>query len=268
MKRTTYILIGLIVSGLVVIVAFIVLMSVSGQSHQSNGLFVGGDERVEMNLDNVHTVKMFINRDKDGENRWAYVNGDVTVTSPSTAGERKIVYPKNQYLKVSQVNDTLLMELDFSNGNIPAKFRDRDNIYATGMDVQLSVDSLNSLLFYTNGLKMNLKKVKMDSLFVHVLHQKVLLDSCQFRSFSVDGEDLRFEAKDSKIENFYLNLNSTWNWHFENCEIGTEYLRGSNSHRNSLQVGECRRLVWTPLNKEAQLQVTLREDSEIIVNPK
>lgn len=268
MKRTTYILIGLIVSGLIVIVAFIVLISVSGQSHQSNGLFVGGDERVEMNLDNVHTVKMFINRDKDGENRWAYVNGDVTVTSPSTAGERKIVYPKNQYLKVSQVNDTLLMELDLSNGNIPEKFRDRDNIYAVGMDVQLSVDSLNSLLSYTHGIKMNLKKVKMDSLFVYALHQEVLLDSCQFRSFSVDGEGLRFKAKDGKIENFYLNLNSTWDWKFENCEIGTEYLRGSDSHRNSLQVGECKRVVWTPLNEKAQLQVALRESAEIIVNPK
>lgn len=91
MKRTTYILIGLIVSGLVVIVTFIVLISVSGQSHQSNGFFVGGDERVEMNLNNVHTVKMFINKDKDSENRWAYVNGDVTVTSPSTAGERLFI---------------------------------------------------------------------------------------------------------------------------------------------------------------------------------
>ena len=39
MKRTTYILIGLIVSGLVVIVTFIVLISVSGQSHK-NGFFV------------------------------------------------------------------------------------------------------------------------------------------------------------------------------------------------------------------------------------
>lgn len=267
MKRTTYILIGLIVSGLIVIVVSIALVATTGESYKQNGLFVGGDERVEMDLDNVHAVKMFINRDKDGEDRWIYVNGDVTVTSSSTAGERKIVYPKNQYLKVSQVNDTLLMELDFNNGNIPAKFRDRDNIYAVGMDVQLSVDSLSSLLFYTQGLKMNLKEVKMDSLFVHVLHQEVLLDSCQFRSFSIDGEDLRFKAKDSKIENFYLNLNSTWNWKIESCEIGTEYLRGTKKHHNALQVGECNRVVWTPLDKDAQLQMTLREKAEIIVNP-
>ena len=107
----------------------------------------------------------------------------------------------------------------------------------------------------------------MDSLFVHVLHQEVLLDSCQFRSFSIDGEDLRFKAKDSKIENFYLNLNSTWNWKIESCEIGTEYLRGTKKHHNALQVGECNRVVWTPLDKDAQLQMTLREKAEIIVNP-
>ncbi|WP_290081411.1 hypothetical protein [Bacteroides acidifaciens] len=79
---------------------------------------------------------------------------------------------------------------------------------------------------------------------------------------------MRFKAKDGKIENFYLNLNSIWRWNFENCEIGTEYLRGSNFHRNSLQVGECKRVVWTPLNEKAQLQVTFRERAEIIVNPK
>ncbi len=94
MKRTTYILIGLIVSGLIVIVVSIALVATTGKSYKQNGLFVGGDERVEMDLDNVHAVKMFINRDKDGEDRWIYVNGDVTVTSSSTAGERKIVYQR------------------------------------------------------------------------------------------------------------------------------------------------------------------------------
>lgn len=266
MKRTTYILIGLIVSGLIVIVASIIFISTAGKPYQEDGFFIGGDQ-VEMNMDGIHVVKMLVDYSGDNEKRGVYLNGDVKVTSSSVAGERKIVYPKNDCLKVNRLNDTLLMEFDFKDHNIPEKFRDKNFVYVSGVNVQMFADSLNSLFIYTHGLKLNLKEAKMDSLFVHVIHQEVLLDSCQFRSFSLDGKELRFKAKDSKIENFYLNLDSTWDWKVINSEIGTEYLRGSKSHHNSLQVGECKRVVWTPLNKEAQLQVTLRENSEIIVNP-
>lgn len=267
MKRTTYILIGLIVSGLIVIVASIIFISTAGKPYKEDGLFIGGDQE-EMNMDGIHVVKMFLAQSEDSKERNIYMNGDVKVTSPSVGEGGKIVYPKNEYLKVSRMNDTLLVEFDFNERNIPEKFRNKSYVYAVGMDVQMSVDSLNSFFIDTRGLKLNLKEAKMDSLFVHVIHQEVLLDSCQFRSFSIDGKNLRFKAKDSKIENFYLNLDSTWEWKFENCEIGTEYLRGSNSHRNFLQVGKCKRVVWTPLNEKAQLQVTLRENAEIIVNPK
>ena len=41
MKRTTYILIGLIVSGLIIIVVSIALVATTGKSYKQNGLFVG-----------------------------------------------------------------------------------------------------------------------------------------------------------------------------------------------------------------------------------
>ena len=266
MKRTTYILIGLIVSGLIVIIASIIFISTSEKPYPENGLFVGG-ELVEMNMDGIHVVKMFVSQSEDSKERRIYMNGDVKMSSPSAAGERKIVYPKNEYLKVNRMNDTLLMEFDFNNRNIPKKFRNKDYMYATGIDVQMSVDSLNSLFINTQGLRLNLKEVKMDSLFVHAIYQKVLLDYCQFRSFSIDGEELRFTAKDRKMENFYLNLNSAWDWGIENCDIDTEYLRGSGTHRNALLVGECKRVMWIPTGKDAQLQLYLQEKAEIIVNP-
>lgn len=267
MKRTTYILIGLIVSGLIVIVAMIILISMSGRPYDKDAVFLGG-ERAEMSLDNIHVVKMFVKRTDVLEKQYVYINGNMTVTSPSTIGESKITYSKNQYLKVNRTNDTLLLELDFCDYNIPEKYRGKNYLNAVEMDVQMSVDSLNSILLYTNGINLNLKEVRMDSLFVHVLRQDVLLDSCEFRSFNIDGRDMKFKAKSSKIENFHLNLDSTWKWELENCEIGTEYLRGSQSHHNSLQMGECKRIIWTPLKKDARLQMTLREKAEIIVTPK
>lgn len=60
--------------------------------------------------------------------------------------------------------------------NIPEKFRNKDFVNAVGMDVQMSVDSLNSIFIDTRGLKLNLKEVK-GFFVVHYNHQEVLVDS-------------------------------------------------------------------------------------------
>lgn len=54
-------------------------------------------------------------------------------------------------------------------------------------------------------------------------------------------------------------MDGVWRWTFENTEVGTEYLSGSNQHSNDLQKGECKRVVWTPLTEDARLQVNVRE---------
>ena len=49
MKRTTYIFIGLLVSGLIVIVATIIFIFMSGKPYQEDGAFLG-NEQVKMDL--------------------------------------------------------------------------------------------------------------------------------------------------------------------------------------------------------------------------
>ena len=95
----------------------------------------------------------------------------------------------------------------------------------------------------------------------------VSLDSCQLRSLDIQGNVREFHAKDSKIENFYLNLDGVWRWTFANTEVGTEYLTGSSHHSNDLQKGECKRVVWTPLTEDACLQMNIEEKAEITITP-
>lgn len=52
MKRTTYIFIGLLVSGLIVIVATIIFIFMSGKPYQEDGAFLG-NEQVKMDLNGV-----------------------------------------------------------------------------------------------------------------------------------------------------------------------------------------------------------------------
>mgnify|MGYP000178781923 FL=1 len=61
MKRTTYIFIGLLVSGLIVIVATIIFIFMSGKPYQEDGAFLG-NEQVKMDLNGVHVIKVFTSR--------------------------------------------------------------------------------------------------------------------------------------------------------------------------------------------------------------
>lgn len=159
------------------------------------------------------------------------------------------------------------MKLDLNVNNSPEKYRDRDYIFVSGFDVSLAVDSLASIIADAEGLKLNLINVETDSLFVRGNRYNISLDSCRLGSFDIQGNGLDFHAKDSKIENFYLNLDGVWRWTFENTEAGTEYLSGSDRHSNDLQKGECKRVVWTPLTEDARLQVNVREEAVIMITP-
>lgn len=267
MKRTTYIFIGLLVSGLIVIVATIIFIFMSGKPYQKDGAFLG-NEQVKMDLNGVHVIKVFTSQDGVSEARRVFISGEMKIGSTAASlGKEQVSYPKGDYLNVTQKNDTLFMKLDLNVNNIPEKYRDRDYIFVSGFDVSLAVDSLTGIVTGEEGLKLNLIGIETDSLFVRGNRYNISLDSCRLGSCDIQGNGLDFHAKDSKIENFYLNLDGVWRWTFENTEVGTEYLSGSNQHSNDLQKGECKRVVWTPLTEDARLQVNVREKAEITITP-
>ena len=266
MKRTTYIFIGLLVLGLMVIVATIIFISMLGKPYQEDVTF-GGDEQVTMDLNGVHVVKVFVSQDGVPKERRVFINGEMKIESISaSAGKEQISYPKGKYLNVIQKNDTLFMRLDFSSNNISDEYYNGGFIYSTGFDVKLAVDSLAGIITDTDGLKLNLKGIDADSLFVRG-RNNALLDSCQIHSLDIQGNRLEFHARNSKIENFYLNLDGVRKWTFENTEVETEYLSGSDHHSNDLQKGVCNRVVWTALAKDARLQVNVREKAAITITP-
>lgn len=265
MKRTTYILMGLLVSGLLVIVITIIVMSMPNQGRPSDGIALGV-ERTELDIKGVHVIKMVVNQGKDQEKRKVFINhGKVAIVPSLTSGKNRISYPKSQNLNVSQKKDTLLVELDLNAHNVPSDVWSADPFFVFGLDMQLSVDSLTTIMSTMEGVKFDLKEIQTDSLFVRIDRQEVFLDSCQFRSFDIAGAaGMSFQAKNSKIDNFYLDLDGVWRWSFENSVIGVEYLTGSGSNNaTNIQKGECDRVIWTPKSDDANLRITVREKAEL-----
>jgi hypothetical protein len=213
----------------------------SGKPYQEDGVFLG-NEQVKMDLNGVHVIKVFTSQDGVSEARRVFIGGEMKIGSTAAlSGKELVSYPKGDYLN--------------------------DYIFVSGFDVSLAVDSLTGIVTGEEGLKLNLIGIETDSLFVRGNRYNISLDSCRLGSCDIQGNGLDFHAKDSKIENFYLNLDGVWRWTFENTEVETEYLSGSNQHSNDLQKGECKRVVWTPLTEDARLQVNVREKAEITITP-
>lgn len=266
MKRTTYILIGLLIAGLGTILTTVIVMSMMGEVRSGSDIRFEG-ERQEMSLNGVRAVKIFISQVEVRAKKRILINGEMLITSASESSKESISYPKNEHLKIEQKEDTLFIELDFNAYSIPEKLRHEDFIFADGLNIHLTADSITSLVSNARGLMLNFKELKSDSLSMNVGHQAVVLNSCRFGSFGIAGHQFSFRANDSEIDNFYLNLDGVRNWKFNNTKIDTQYLSGSGHHTDDLQKGECRRILWTPLKENAQLKMNIREKAEIIIAP-
>ena len=75
-----------------------------------------------------------------------------------------------------------------------------------------------------------------------------------------------FNAHQSIIPYLYLDLDGVRNWGVHECTIGTEHLTGSETyHRNELQKGECKKMIWTPKKEDAVLHVRMKEKGCLVL---
>lgn len=266
MKRTTYILIGLLIAGLGTILTTVIVISMMGEVRSGSDVSFGGEQQ-EMSLNGVRAVKIFISQAEVRAPKRILISGEMLITPASESSKESISYPKNEHVKIKQKEDTLLIELDFNAYSIPEKLQHKDYIFADGLNMHLTADSITGFVSNARGLALNFKELKSDSLSMKVGRQEVVLNSCRFRSFDISGRQFNIRANDSEIDNFYLNLDGVRNWKFNNTKTDTQYLSGSGRHTDDLQKGECRRVVWTPLKEDAQLKMNIREKAEIIISP-
>ena len=108
MKRTTYILIGILVLGLLVLLAFVFYASVAGNKpKEDKELF---PESVSMDATGVHTVKFRL----DKENVYIPLLGRLWV-KPGQGETKTFSYPKgaSKYFTVEREKDTLFVSFRY-----------------------------------------------------------------------------------------------------------------------------------------------------------
>lgn len=264
MKRTTYILIGMLISLLVLMVGGTLYISTQGTDRDIYTLPVS-DKMEKSEFPGIRAVKLYTDDSRSIGLHGAHLN-----VVPASDGQVRLSYPESDYLKVSRDADTLVICLDLSNYDFPG--RKKDYILPTLQveGLQLTLETGAGLTFLSNrigGMNTKIKRMQADSLTTYSIGGEMCLDSCHIRALNVDGWAIAFNANQSAIRHLYLDLDGVHKWTVDQCAIDTEHLTGRGNHRNQLQKGECRQVVWTPKEEDASLSVVLSEKSTFMLQP-
>lgn len=264
MKRTTYILIGMLIAVLVLMVGGILYISTQGTDADLYTLPVS-DKMEKTEFPGIRAVKLYTDDSRSIGLQGAHLN-----VVPASDGQVRLSYPECDYLKVSRDADTLVICLDLSNYKFPDGGKDYilPTLRVDGLQLTLEADA--DLTFLSNrigGMNTRIRGMQSDSLTIYSRGGEIRLDSCHIRALNVDGWYLAFNANQSTIRHLYLDLDGINNWTVNQCTIDTEHLTGSGKHRNQLGKGECRQVVWTPKEEDASLSVVLSEKSTFMLQP-
>lgn len=270
MKRTTYIIIGLILASFVGFVVFLFICTWKVERPPS--MRCTGDP-LTMDASGIKTLRIVGDKERD-EIDFCF-SARLAVTSAQPGEKATLTYPQADYLQVSRVADTLLVSFHADVLPLDDKVRKYGYLLVEDIQIQLQADAeLNTVASQDVVLDATMERLTLDSLAVNTSAllryggTNLKVDSCSLRSLFVVGgmsNHTSFSGSNSRIENLHLGLNAIGSWILTDCDVDTEYLSGYGNNRCSLEKGECKQMIWQPGNENSELQVTLKEPSKVLV---
>lgn len=267
MKRTTYIIAGILLVGLLAVGSITFYLVTGHISRNDNRVEIGGQQK-SIQLPACKTVQLSIKSDQADRNRYVSFNGIYLTVEPadSATGSLTSVDGLDSYMSLEQEGDTLNIVFDFSADKLDEKFRDKRWIGLQTSGIQLrvpqSIEKVSSSLL---GVETTFKGFQRDSLCFDV-RGVVKVEECHIRSLHAQGSSLFLNS--GKVDDLHLNLNlvSECKVNTKSFQIDTEYLSGKRKHQWSLQKDECRQVIWSPLADDATLNLNLKQSAKLQLN--
>lgn len=277
MKRTTYIILGVLLALLAGMSATIIYWGTHSGSASDMIVRLEGEERMRP-LPACKVIRFRMDRmlhkqgGNDELNYYLAVNNiRLKVTSADTAtGSFFYVADIEEFMDFQSQGDTLDIVFSFPpeklkkkmpQGKIPSYF----NLQAEPLELRLpeSVEYLKGEVFDA----VELQDLQRDSLFIDFLHSPatVFVQNSHFRALSALSRQLCLNS--GSVDHLYLNLDELYSFEVktDSFRIDTEYLSGSRSVDFQADPQECRRILWNPLSENAKLNLKIKNPSEILL---
>lgn len=277
MKRTTYVILGVLLALLAGMSATIIYWGTHSGSASDMAVRLEGEERMRP-LPACKVIRFRMDRmlhkqgGNDELNYYLAVNNiRLKVTSADTAaGSFFYVADIEEFMNFQSQGDTLDIVFSFPpeklkkkmpQGKIPSYF----NLQAEPLELRLpeSVEYLKGEVFDV----VELQDLQRDSLFIDFFDgpAMVSVQNSHFRALSALSRQLCLNS--GSVDRLYLNLDGLYSFKVEtdSFRIDTEYLSGSRNVDFQADPQECRRILWNPLSKNAKLNLKMKNPSEILL---
>lgn len=278
MKRTTYVILGVLLALLAGMSATIIYWGTHSGSASDITVRLEGEERMRP-LPACKVIRFRMDRmlhkqgGNDELNYYLAVNNiRLKVTSADTAtGSFFYVADIEEFMHFQSQGDTLDIVFSFPpeklkkkmpQGKIPSYF----NLQAEPLELRLpeSVEYLKGEVFDA----VELQDLQRDSLFIDFFDgpAMVSVQNSHFRALSALSRQLCLNS--GSVDRLYLNLDGLYNFKVEtdSFRIDTEYLSGSRNVDFQADPQECRRILWNPLSENAKLNLKMKNPSEILLH--
>lgn len=275
MKRTTYIIVGMLLAGLVLMCGTIFYISTQ-MTKQSDYLLDITGEKKSVQLPECKVIRLkketvFI-EDNRGEKREQELRFDNVpfIVSPANSASGTFTYASgmDKYISMNQVGDTLNILFDFGKEQMEDKHRDVYWLFlrsVEGMNLTIP-DNVQLLDSDLHGQELTVEGFNKDSLSIvtRSSYSITTVQNSNFKALSTCGGNWKFNS--GRVDNLHVDLSMMGDWKVNDTfYIDTEYLYSIDTQRSFVNTGECRQVIWIPQSENASLNINLKQPARIIM---
>lgn len=277
MKRTTYVILGVLLALLAGMSATIIYWGTHSGSASDMTVRLEGEERMRP-LPACKVIRFQMDKTLykyDGKNDFHYyftLNNAHLIVAPADTATGSFSYAADmeEFMNFKAHGDTLDVVFSFPpeelqkrmpEGKIVPSFILRTSPFS--LRLPESVECLNGEMLYA----VELQDLQRDSLAIDFSDSPatVFVQNSRFRALSVLARQL--DLVSGSVDHLYLNLDELYSFEVktDSFRIDTEYLSGSKNVDFQADPQECRRILWNPLSKNAKLNLKMKNPSEILL---
>lgn len=267
MKRTTYIIIGMLFAGAILVISTLTSIFSTGITWEESFLDIKG-ERTSKQMPECRVVHLMSKVEaKDLEERYVSFDQTTLKIGPTDSLTGSLTYTSelNNYMEWKTAGDTLQIYFSFPTDKLAPQYQKMKWLRVRSEAIQMNIpQGVEEIISENYNMHTQFADLSRDSLAFKTQGTTIIND-CQIKSLSAKAPTLHFQS--GQVDSLYLNLDfiTEWTVDSDSFHIDTEHLSGSYEPNCYLQKNECRQVLWTPLSGKAQLHIKLKEKARINV---
>lgn len=267
MKRTTYIIIGMLFAGAILVIGTLASILSTGTTWEESCLDIKG-ERTSRQMPECRVVHLMWKVEaQDLEERHVSFEQTTLKIGPTDSLTGSLTYTSelNNYMEWKTAGDTLQIYFSFPTDKLAPQYQKMKWLRVRSEAIQMNIpQGVEEIISENYNMHTQFADLSRDSLAFKIQGTTIIND-CQIKSLSAKAPTLHFQS--GQVDSLYLNLDfiTEWTVDSDSFHIDTEHLSGSYEPNCYLQKNECRQVLWTPLSGKAQLHIKLKEKARINV---